>query len=441
MTLAGLPLWIMLLIVFTFGAVIGSFLNVCIYRIPQHERLWDQLRGLNHPPSSCPFCRRRILARDNIPILGWLILGGRCRFCRHHISMRYMLIEAFNGLLLAGLYAAIVPGGYSATAEQSCLWWTHSPLQVYAGNLGAQSWLLNAQFFYYAVLVEALLVATFIDFDLRIIPDGVTLPAMLVGVLGAVTIGHLTLVPVWFTDPSMARLLQSALPTGVQGWISSEAVPVWIARWPHWHGLAASLAGIVVGGGVVWIVRAVGAWVLRQEAMGFGDVILMAMIGSFLGWQATIVVFFIAPLFAILAVAVTLLWRREREIPYGPYLSLAAVTLLFGWQWLWPAAERFFALGWLFPILALIMVGLLVVSLWMVQGLKWLVGIPLYPPEPEGEWTSADQLAFYAGKDVSPGHRVLRPAAWPGVAAGQGRSHVQQWQGIGPGSAGFRWKR
>lgn len=441
MTFAGLPQWIMLLIIFVFGAVIGSFLNVCIFRIPQHERLWDQLRGLNHPPSSCPFCRRRILARDNIPILGWLILGGRCRFCRHHISMRYMLIEAFNGLLLAGLYAAIVPGGYSATAEQSCLWWSHSPLQAYVGDIPAQSWLLQMQFLYYAVLVEALLVATFIDFDLRIIPDGVTLPAMLAGVLGAAFVGHLTQVPVWFTDPSLARLLQTSLPAGLQGWISTEAVPGWITRWPQLHGLVASLAGIVVGGGIVWIVRAVGAWVLRQEAMGFGDVILMAMIGSFLGWQATIVVFFLAPLLAILAVAVTLLWKREREIPYGPYLSLAAVALLFGWQAIWPAAERFFALGWLFPVLALCMVILLVLSLWLVQGLKWLTGIPLYPPEPEGEWTSADQLAFFAGKACSQGQGRLQPAIWPGVAAGQGRLQVEQWRGNGPVRAGFGWKR
>ena len=74
-----IPPWIVLSWLFVFGTVVGSFLNVCIYRIPHHERLWDQLRGLNHPPSSCPFCRRRILAIDNIPVLGWIWLRGRCR--------------------------------------------------------------------------------------------------------------------------------------------------------------------------------------------------------------------------------------------------------------------------------------------------------------------------------------------------------------------------
>ena len=94
-----IPLPIVLTWLFVFGAVVGSFLNVCIYRIPQHERLWDQLSGLNHPPSSCPYCKKRIWSIDNIPIIGWLILAGRCRFCRHSISVRYAWIEFFNGLL------------------------------------------------------------------------------------------------------------------------------------------------------------------------------------------------------------------------------------------------------------------------------------------------------------------------------------------------------
>ena len=435
MTLAGIPSWMMLLSVFVFGAVIGSFLNVCIYRIPQHERLWDQLSGLNNPPSTCPFCRKRILAIDNIPILGWLILRGRCRFCRHTIPIRYMLIETFNGLLLAALYAAIVPAGFDAKAEQSCLWWPLSPLQTYSNDISAQIWLLHAQFLYYAVLVEALLVATFIDFDLRIIPDGATLPAMLVGVIAATAVGHLMLVPVWFSDPSLTNLLSTLLPESWQQSAAAEAVPAWIRRYPHVHGFVASVVGIIVGGGVVWIVRLAGAWVLRQEAMGFGDVILMAMVGSFLGWQASIVVFFLAPLFAMIAVAIMLFWRREREIPYGPYLSLAAVALLFGWKWIWPAAERFFALGWLFPLLAVFMVVLLVASLWIVQGLKYLLGIPLFPPEPQPEWTSADQLSFFAGRDADAGRGGLQSSGWPGVAAGRGQGYVQQWlgrNGMGP---------
>ena len=184
MTPADIPLPIMLGWLFVFGAVVGSFLNVCIYRIPQHERLWDQLSGLNHPPSTCPFCKKRILAIDNIPIFGWLWLRGRCRFCRHSIPIRYALIEFFNGLLWVVLYVAIVPAGYHAKVESSVLYSTLGAL----GNKGLDHaqlvWLLNAQYFYFVIMAEALLVATFIDFDLMVIPDGVTVPGMIAGVIG-----------------------------------------------------------------------------------------------------------------------------------------------------------------------------------------------------------------------------------------------------------------
>jgi len=104
------PQWIVLIWLFLFGAAIGSFLNVCIYRFPQHDRFADQLRALLSPPSSCPRCQNRIPLYDNIPIIGWLKLGGRCRFCRGGISIRYPLIELANGLLFAALYWFGIPG-------------------------------------------------------------------------------------------------------------------------------------------------------------------------------------------------------------------------------------------------------------------------------------------------------------------------------------------
>ena len=105
-----IPLSVVLCWLFVFGAVVGSFLNVCIWRIPRHDRLWDQLAGLNHPPSSCPYCKRQIWAIDNIPILGWLWLRGRCLECRAPISPRYPIVEALVGTMSALLgWAAIEP--------------------------------------------------------------------------------------------------------------------------------------------------------------------------------------------------------------------------------------------------------------------------------------------------------------------------------------------
>ncbi len=322
--------WIFLIpYLFVLGATIGSFLNVCVYRLPKHERLLDQIRGLWSPPSHCPRCKRRILLRDNLPVVGWLRLAGRCRFCRTRISPRYPLIEAANGLLFVGLFLCEVPTGSFARVEDSCLF---SPLGPHAephSSLLSPAMVCFWRWLYHLVLVESLVVASLIDFDQRIIPDGATLPAMAVGVLGSLA-GCLYIVPVWFQDASLLHSLMDVTGSRFGSWMQGPPVPLWIADHPHWHGLAVSLAGLVVGGGSVWVVRILGQWVLKREAMGFGDVILMATIGSFLGWQPTLIVFFLAPLCALVVVAACLVFRRDREIPYGPYLSLATLVVIVG---------------------------------------------------------------------------------------------------------------
>lgn len=427
MTFGGAPQWIILPWLFAFGACIGSFLNVCIYRIPQHERLWDQLRGLTHPPSSCPFCRKRILAIDNIPVLGWLLLRGRCRFCRHTIPPRYALIEFFNGLLWVGLYMMIVPAGFQATVRDSCLWSPLSPLANPELNFSQQVFLLHAQYAYYLVLVEALLVATFIDFDLRIIPDGSTVPAMIVGVLGAFALGHLHPWPVWFQCPHTLSLFQQLLPDSWNWLLSGPERPKWIAAHPHLHGLASSLAGFVIGGGLVWLVRIIGERVMRREAMGFGDVILMAMIGSFMGWQATILVFFVAPLCALVAVAITFVFRRSNEIAYGPYLSMAALLVLLFWKPWFSKAEQWFCLGPIVFVQGVVLFAMLGLTLILVQFVKRLLGF-VDPTFDEWEWSSGDQLAFYANKETVSVSSPLQPPTWPGTSAGQGRQFTDRWR-------------
>jgi len=290
--------------VFLIGSVVGSFLNVCIYRIPwQKSVIW--------PASHCPRCLSAIPASDNVPILGWLALRGECRSCGLPISIRYPLIEGLVGLLFVGLYVVdvlLAPRGAWGQIPPSAL----------------------ATLAYHALLVALLVAATFIDYDLYIIPDEVTVTGMILGIgLGA-------LVPAIRLEPSIAST--------------------------YLGGFGVGLMGLLVGGGLTAGVRTFASVLLRREAMGFGDVTLMAMIGAFLGWQAAVLTFFLAP-FLGLAHAfwklLAYLERRargvqvssaDREIPYGPYLSMAAVALMLSWPWLWPlwAREFFETLGWIF---------------------------------------------------------------------------------------------
>ena len=276
---------------FAVGAVVGSFANVCIYRIPwQKSVIW--------PASHCPNCLSAIAPRDNVPILGWLFLGGRCRDCRKPIAVRYPLIEALVGLLFAGVFLVDVG---------------HHDL----GMLGMASF---GRWAFHACFVALLVIATFIDYDLYIIPDAVTVTGMVL----ALTFG--TLAPWVRPEPATAP--------------------------SPWDGFIVGLLGLVIGGGIIWAIRILGTLAFRREAMGFGDVTLMAMIGAFLGWQATPPVLFLgaiiglvhALLKAVLALQKWLMGRKlsgaDHEIPFGPYLSMAALILLLGWPWIWARGLR-----------------------------------------------------------------------------------------------------
>ncbi len=403
-----IPQAFVLCCLFILGATIGSFLNVCIYRLPQQDRTLDAWRGLTHPPSACPFCRTRIRWHDNIPIFGWLLLWGRCRDCRHNIPIRYALIEFLNGALFVLLYWQIVPAGYTARLSDSCLWTTIGPLSAITLDRGTLITLVNLQYLYYLVLVEALLVATFIDFDLQIIPDSVTIPGAVVGLGGAILCHRLWLTPIW---------------------LSGFHVPGWIAASPWLHAFTASLAGAAMGAGLVWGVQVIGKGVLRRDAMGDGDIILMAMIGSYVGWQAVVLVFFLAPMLALAVIAAQWMFRRVYVIPYGPYLSLATLIVVLCWQPLWGRLSHVFGLGPWLGLYVVLMAVMLYLSLLTVQGVKWLLGMPLYPADDQSaEWTSADQLTFFASYDRHSGQGAMQRPEWPGVSAGTGQRQRHAWR-------------
>ncbi len=245
------------LIVFIFGAVVGSFLNVCIARMPKDESVVS-------PPSHCPVCKTPIPFYDNIPLISYIYLRGRCRFCGERISPRYFIVE----FLMASFSVLLL------------------------NRLG-----LGPAFFVNFVLVAALIVITFIDLDVRIVPDVISLPGIGLGLLSSV--------------------IQYLWP---MGYLSNLPSPF------------SSLLGIIVGGGSLLLV----AWVYQLftgvEGMGGGDIKLLAMIGAFLGWPSIPVALFFASLTGS-AVGLIFMLRKgvdsKYALPFAPFLCLGALLHLF----------------------------------------------------------------------------------------------------------------
>jgi leader peptidase (prepilin peptidase)/N-methyltransferase len=258
------------------GACIGSFLNVVIYRLQQEDPRRRSLGGRSH----CPHCGAAIAWYHNVPVLGWLALRGKGACCKQPIAARYPLVE----LLTAGLFAAVVawtPGvGVVANGEPAT----------------AAAWVALGALLLFVSLLIAL---SFIDLDTQLLPDVLTKPGIALG-------------------------LAFGLWPGVAGALGDDSSVSLAVRT-----LLASVVGMAVGGGVTWGIRAIGTWVFRREAMGFGDVKLMAMIGAFLGWEAALLTMFLGCMLGALIGGVGSLFGGATKIPFGPYLALGAVIALF----------------------------------------------------------------------------------------------------------------
>lgn len=431
-----------LFFLFVIGSIFGSWLNVCIYRLAVNEDFWKGLYSLFYPPSRCPGCLNPIPFYDNIPIFGWLKLRGRCRHCSIWIPPRYMLIELLTGVLFVLFYIFEVPPGFHGITASS-VYDRFGPQGFPQSNWFSPEAVQHYRYAFHMVLVLALIVATFIDFDHRIIPDTVTLPAMAIGVLGNWLLGCVHLVPIWFQETGQRTYLDTYranlqihfsrenIPRWLDYILSFKGVPEWCTAWPHLHGLLLSVAGIIVGGGIVWAVRAIGFWALKREAMGFGDVVLMAMIGSFLGWQPTLLIFFLAPACALAIALISWLIWRDREIPYGPYLSLATLLTLLFWKQLWPGTEeRIFGLGPLLPVVAVFGLSALALMLVAVRGVRKLLGLP-DEDEMEEVWESADQLFYQSGEHPTQTEGQWPQTTWRGTLSGRGLAQHRDWQSGG----------
>ncbi len=252
----------MQIIFFVLGLIVGSFLNVCIYRIPRSLSVVS-------PPSSCPRCNTPIKPWHNIPLVSYILLRGKCKNCGGPISFRYPLVELTNGIL------------YWAVVTSFGIGW-HVPL--------------------ICMLVSALIVITFIDLDFQIIPDAMTLPGIAIGLLSASFI---------FPDPFI---------------IQPSAVDASIV------GFANSLAGVLSGGGLFYLIAVIGRRMAKTDAMGGGDIKMMAMVGAFMGWKAVLLTTFAGSLSGALAGIFLIITRGKggkSKIPFGPFLALGALVTLF----------------------------------------------------------------------------------------------------------------
>ena len=243
--------------VFIFGAVVGSFLNVCIARLPKEESIVS-------PPSHCPLCKTPIAFYDNIPLISYLHLRGRCRSCGEKISPRYFVVEFLMAVLAVLLFSRIG---------------------------------LGLAFFVNFVLVAALIVITFIDLDVRIVPDVISLPGIGLGLISSIVNSQ------WSMDYS------AIVPSPVS-----------------------SLLGILVGGGSLLLVAWSYQFFTGIEGMGGGDIKLLAMIGAFLGWPSIPVTLFFASLIGSIVGLAFMLKKgvdSKYALPFAPFLCFGALVYLF----------------------------------------------------------------------------------------------------------------
>jgi leader peptidase (prepilin peptidase) / N-methyltransferase len=401
---------LLILFLFALGACVGSFLNVVVWRLPRGQSLVS-------PPSHCPKCQTPLRWYDNVPVLGWLMLSGRCRYCGERISPKYPLVEAATGALFVFYYVMffMLQIGPCPPVERQI----DPPSYWYVLTL-ADHWPILALTLF---MVSALLAASLIDAELFIIPLEIPWLMALVGIVahalidtpltpGAVSVGPtaaalaaggllglLISMTMWaigwmptsfpqgepLLEVDRAELLIEMekakragreappvpppyTPREIRREMNKEllfllpptvlAAAALLSLWyveptqAFWHdvagrqwlsGLLGAIWGALIGAGIIWVTRILGTLAFGRVAMGLGDVHLMLGIGAIVGAGAAVVTFFLAPFFGLLIAVYMLLTGTRRELPYGPYLSLAAAAVVLFYcpifEWLRPGIE------------------------------------------------------------------------------------------------------
>ena len=236
------------IIVFVFGAVIGSFLNVCIYRIPRN-------RSIVKPGSFCPGCEKPVRFYDNIPVVSYILLRGKCRQCAAKISIRYPFVELLTAILFLMLY---------------------------------RRWGLGHEMFIEMIFISLLIVIAFIDYDFQIIPDVLSIGGLVLGLL--------------------------------------------ISFVRHGFGFMDALYGVLLGGGVLFVIAYGYQLITRREGMGGGDIKLLAAIGAFTGIKGVLFSLIGGSVLGTIVGIPLMLIKKENmryAVPFGPFLSIAAGLYIF----------------------------------------------------------------------------------------------------------------
>ena len=254
-----------------FGLVIGSFLNVCIYRIPLGK-------SVVFPGSSCPHCGISIRFYDNIPVLSFLLLLGKCRGCGKPISVQYPVVELLSGL-----------------AFYAC----------------AQTWLFTPPTFVNSLFLSIIIVLIFTDYNHRILPNVLTLPGIVAGILLSPFQN-----PDVYTDMITLKMISSL------GFDDVQSILPW----------AGSILGAIIGGGLLFAVAFAYEVIRKREGLGMGDIKMMAMVGAFIGWRLALLTIFAGSLMGTLIGISLMLLRKmnlQGKLAFGVFLGIGSALCLF----------------------------------------------------------------------------------------------------------------
>ncbi len=394
------PDWIWFVFIFAFGCCIGSFLNVVIYRLPRDKSIVS-------PPSACPGCGQHIRFYDNIPLVSWLVLGRKCRFCKAPISARYFVIELLTGVVFVGLFFLYFRSGLQFIVQPALqqggwfIFLLHIIMLaafIAASAIDLELWVIPLSICWFVTVagfVGSAAGVYLIDFDFirqhHILPSASAGPAALAAGAALGLAVSLILVTTGLLKRSYEsqseEIAQQAGGTAKQVtdkndfdskaaelpaenynhrlealreilfllpvitaslafyWLTSRVEPVnawWnsFSQKPVAAGLLGSLLGYFVGCGVVWGIRIFGTLAFGKEAMGLGDVHLMGAAGAVIGPVFVTLAFFIAPFFGLAWAGFQMFFKKIRQIPYGPFLSLGVFVVMIFHNWF---IERLFA--------------------------------------------------------------------------------------------------
>jgi len=370
----AVPDWIWFVFIFTFGCCIGSFLNVVIYRLPRDKSLVT-------PPSACPACGKHIRFYDNIPLVSWLLLGRKCRFCKAKISPRYFVIELLTALIFVGVFILyfrtdLRPGVDSFLRGGWLIYLTSIIMLaafIAASAIDLELWIIPVSICWFVtgvgLIVSALGVYIIDPADITsyallpttkaVFVEDITIASLAAGAVIGLAISLLLLTTglikrSYESDHTQDALGEQQESAGEQDFhhrreicreivfllpiIVCSVAAYWLIRQQSWWvdfsqrpvitGLLGSLWGYFVGCGIVWGTRILGTLAFGKEAMGLGDVHLMGAAGAIVGAPFVIVAFFIAPFFGLAWVAFQMFFKKIRQIPYGPFLSLGVLAVI-----------------------------------------------------------------------------------------------------------------